>query len=300
MKNKSKGRQRQPRAIWFLSLAVITAMIFCWFVLSGTLHKQLPTPSVTAVPFMLPVVSTVTANAQWRPQTQTFNGVPMALVPPGCFVMGMTANDIADLNRQNAENIFGDSGPQSQVCFDKPFWIDQDLATNAQFAQFKGTATFASTSTGNKRPRVNISWFEATAFCALRGARLPTEAEWEYAARGPDDLGYPWGNDFADDKAIYVGNSGEQTADVESKPKGVSWVGAFDMAGNVWQWTSSIYKNYPYKADDGRESYTDTSSARLRRGGSFANGSTLLPSTFRFRSGPFNEDSDFGFRCAHS
>ena len=121
----------------------------------------------------------------------------------------------------------------------------------------------------------------------------------EYAARGPDALIYPWGNTFDGSKVVYQTN---QTADVGSKPDGASWVGALDMSGNVEQWVSTLYKPYPYRKDDGRESHTDTASLRAVRGSLWKSAdkdnlraaarSGLAPSFgIRFYS---------GFRCARS
>jgi len=243
---------------------------------SGNTLRPTPTSpaSATAVP-------NVTQNNQWIPEIRTFVGVDMALVPPGCFMMGY-------------------DGAGGKQCFNQPFWIDKDLVTNAQFARFNGTAKKTGQFTGNNRPRENVTWFEARDFCAARGGRLPTEAEWEYAARGPDDLTYPWGPDFADDKAVYGLNSGYQTADVESKPKGKSWVGAFDMAGNVSEWTSSILAGNPYKADDGRESNIDTHGLRVLRGGSWVTGSDELQSAFASALAPSQAYGNGGFRCTRA
>jgi formylglycine-generating enzyme required for sulfatase activity len=242
----------------------------------------------------------VTANSQWTPQSKTFDGVVMALVPPGCFLMGTGDADIAALNKQYNTTWFSHESPQTKICFDRPFWIDKTDVTNGQFRRFNGIAGSDSAWTGDNRPQEHITWFEARDFCTLRGARLPTEAEWEYAARGPDDLVYPWGNNWNADNAVYERNSGMQTADVGSKPGGASWVGALDMAGNVWQWTSSIYWPYPYK-DDWRESNTDTIFERVLRGGSWFNHLILLRSAGRDQRRPSYMDSlDSGFRCARS
>lgn len=145
-----------------------------------------------------------------------------------------------------------------------------------------------------------ISWFEAQAYAAWWGGRLPTEAEWEYAARGPEGLIYPWGDDFAADNVVFFSNSGRKTADVGSIPAGVSWVGALDMSGNVWEWVSSLYQPYPYKANDGRESTSDTNSGRVLRGGGWNNDVNDLRAAFRGRLTPNDRINSGGFRCARS
>jgi formylglycine-generating enzyme required for sulfatase activity len=218
---------------------------------------------------------------------QDFDGVPMVMVPPGCFMMG-------------SENGESDEKPVTQICFDQSFWIDKYEVTQAQFKQFAGQAVQKPYFIGDNHPVEQITWFEARDFCAKRGARLPTEAEWEYAARGPDNLVYPWGNSFDGNKVVYGHNSGNQTANVGSKPGGASWVGALDMSGNVWEWTSSLYKPYPYKADDGRESNSGTNGSRVLRGGSWRFLENFLRAASRDRSGPTGEVSYDGFRCARS
>ena len=148
-----------------------------------------------------------------------------------------------------------------------------------------------------------MDWFEAVAHCESRAGRLPTEAEWEYGARGPDGLVYPWGNDFEGNNTVYSSNSGGQTAPVGSKPGGVSWVGTHDLSGNVWEWVSSIYTDYPYDAADGREAdgNGDSSSIRVLRGGSWYVINTLdLRAASRLRGNPDNSGNFLGFRCARS
>ncbi len=147
-----------------------------------------------------------------------------------------------------------------------------------------------------------LTWFEARDFCAKRGARLPTEAEWEYAARGPDDLIYPWGNDFVDADVVYRGNNSDgNPADVGSKPGGKSWVGALDMSGNVPEWVSTIFDPfkypYPYRKDDSRENMEDKHSERGMRGGSWSSQPNEVRSAYRFGNSPSLGDF-VGARCA--
>jgi formylglycine-generating enzyme required for sulfatase activity len=221
----------------------------------------------------------VSSNDEWTPVGQSFDGVTMALVPAGCFMMG-------------SEDGYDDETPVHEQCFDEPFWIDVYEVTNAQYGS-------AGRFSGDNHPRENVNWFDAAAHCENRGARLPTEAEWEYAARGPDNLQYPWGNDFRADFAY----GWRRTANVGSKPRGASWVGALDMSGNVKEWVSSIHSPYPHSATDGREadSSSDSNSLRVLRGGSWVNADTrFLRAANRSSYNP-NVTSDLlGFRCARS
>src|SRR5260221_9778271 len=143
----------------------------------------------------------------------------------------------------------------------------------------------------------SVTWSEARDFCVeKRGARLPTEAEWEYAARGPDNLTYPWGNTFVADNLVFKDNSHGQTAEVGSKPGGQSWVGAMDMNGNLFNWVSSLYWPYPYSATDGRENQ-QSNDLRTLRGSSWDDGPDRTRAYFR---GPGAEGNHDGFRCARS
>ncbi|MBC7812633.1 MAG: formylglycine-generating enzyme family protein, partial [Burkholderiales bacterium] len=150
-------------------------------------------------------IFTSAQGENWVPQVQTFDGVEMVLVPSGCFMMGSSDAEIATLTEQrpNLAYAFRDAGPQTRMCFDEPFWIDKYLVTNAQFRQFHGVAGRDSYWTDDNRPREMISWFEARDFCGLREARLPSEAEWEYAARGPNSLAFPWGDTWNPDNAVW-------------------------------------------------------------------------------------------------
>jgi formylglycine-generating enzyme required for sulfatase activity len=228
----------------------------------------------------------VSANDEWVVYTETINGIEMALVPVGCFLMGSMEENTDEL-------------PIHRVCFDKPYWIDVTEVTNGAYGSSGNWA-------GDDQPRDSISWTDADTHCKSRGARLPTEAEWEYAARGPSDLIYPWGDDFVADNVVYEPNSRHQTAKVGSRPGGISWVGAFDLSGNVSEWVNDRYDTDYYETlvegvvnPQGAENGTDAS---LLRGGYWNIGNpTYLRAAYR---GKFNPSDllarALGFRCAHS
>ena len=217
------------------------------------------------------------SNADWEPVERLIDGVPMVQVPPGCFTMG-------------SRNGRRDEQPAHEICVDDAFWIDQYEVTNTVYGS-------SGAFEGGDLPRENITWFEARDFCVARGGRLPTEAEWEYAARGPDNLLYPWGNRFVADNLIYDANFGSRTHPVGSRPGGVSWVGAYDMSGNVWEWVNSMYWPYPYDAIDGREDLFNPDERRVYRGGMGSYIDAGTSAAKRFRALPDTRDWFIGFRC---
>jgi formylglycine-generating enzyme required for sulfatase activity len=210
----------------------------------------------------------------------------MALVPAGCFMMGSDSGD-------------SDEQPVHEQCVES-FYIDRTEVTQADFERLGGVKANANGFDGADRPVERITWFEARDFCALRGARLPTETEWEYAARGPDALVYPWGDDFVADNVVYGGNSNSQTANVGSRPGGVSWVGAVDLSGNVWEWVSTLYQPYPYASDDGRENSDNRTDNRVLRGGSWGGIGADVRAAYRGTITPDSRGNYRGFRCARS
>jgi len=258
----------------------------------------------------------VTYNAGWLPITSSFSGVEMVLVPAGCFMMGSTNSTIEQ--------------PIHEQCFTEPFWIDRTEVTNVEYQRFIDAGGYTNAAywtdegwqwrtenniitpdnttgfTGPNQPRVGISWYEAIAYTNWRSERdaasiqLPSEPEWEYAARGPDSLNYPWGNDFAANNLVYSANSNRQTAEVGSRPSGTSWVDALDMSGNVWEWTRSVYDEtsflYPYIANDIREDMR-SSERRVIRSGSWRFVQDYTLSSFRFSRFINSRLNTIGFRC---
>ncbi|GAB4552419.1 MAG: hypothetical protein OHK0023_20420 [Anaerolineae bacterium] len=241
------------------------------------------------------------------------SGATMVYVPSGSFRMG----SIDDPDEQ----------PIHEVKIVRGFWIDMFPVTNQMYQRFIDAGGYQNEQwwmpisrawlranrekipnnyegfTADSLPRVGITWHEASAYAAWRGCRLPTEAEWEYAARGPRSLIYPWGQAFVNDPAyvIYGANSGSRTHPVgESiRLKGASWCGALDMSGNVWEWTSSLHKSYPYDPEDGRES-SNVVGRRVVRGGSWGYNKFGMRASSRVKNNPEASGSFQGLRLVVS
>lgn len=230
----------------------------------------------------------VTRNADWIPFEQEIDGVTMVLVPVGCFIMGA---DESDPDMEPPEQ------PAHRQCVQDPFWLDKYEVTNRDYGSVSENCRDVSWEP--EHPHLCLTWFAAVDYCAARTARLPTELEWEYAASGPDNLIFPWGNDFVAENAVADLTSGFQTAPVGSRPAGMSWIGALDLAGNAWEWVSSLSLPYPYEPEQAEDT-SDTEWYRVLRGGSFAVVARLLRTAIRNSALPTEAYPAGGFRCARS
>ena len=204
------------------------------------------------------------------------------------------------------------------------FWLDQTEVTNAHYRQCAATgACSAPTScswgeptyedeTKEDHPVICVAWQDARNYCEWAGGRLPTEAEWEYAARGPDSVRFPWGDQFdgtrlnsCDGNCPHTGHKAEdyddghaKTAPVGSYPNGGSWCGALDMAGNVWEWVADWHGPYPSEQQT-NPTGPKSGSERLIRGGSWYDNNEygFLRADNRHPYEPHDDNHLIGFRC---
>ena len=277
------------------------------------------TTTVTTEPTQTPTL-TPTATSTPRPtlapgstRERDVDSMTMVYVPAGEFEMGSMRGS------SNEE-------PVHAVTLGA-FWLDQTEVTNAQFAAFlnehgnqpEGGTTWLDledvdcliNQPGNvfqpkrgysEHPVIEVSWYGATAYCEWVGGRLPTEAEWEYATRGPESLRYPWGNVLDCAKGNFSSDCAPDdytlTAPVGSFSEGNGWVNAYDLAGNVWEWVADWYAE-DYYARSPRENPRGPHDGKYRvlRGGSWYGEGGLVRSATRVMSEPSYTGGYLGFRC---
>ena len=297
-----------------------------------------PTPepvSPAEIETAIAVLETATAMAQsvgtptpGAPEvwTRPVDGMEMVYVPAGEFQMGSTDEQVdqawktcKEFHPDCKRELFEDEQPAHTVALDG-FWLDRTEVTNEQYrvcveAGVCDPSEYEDTKLNDEnQPMVGVDWYDAEDYCQWAGARLPTEAEWEYAARGPEGRAYPWGDTFdgtklnfcdkncprdpaATDKSVDDGH--KYTAPVGSYPDGASWCGALDMAGNLWEWVADWLGPYP-AGPQVNPTGPASGGSRVRRGGSWINYSYFVRSATRSYW-----DHDYGkvhngFRCARS
>jgi len=265
----------------------------------------------------------MTSTSEGNTRISAKDGMEMIYIPPGEFLMGSTESD------SDAES---DEKPQHKVYLDG-YWMDKTEVTNAMYAKYveaTGYKTDAeklgsgvvnnsqsnswddtkganwqhpggpSSNIDSKtdHPVVQVSWNDAKGYCEWGGGRLPSEAEWEKAARGEDGRKYPWGDASSDNSLLNYNMNIEDTVVVGSYPLGASAYGLLDMSGNVWEWVNDWYDGNYYKNTPERNPTGPGSGQyRVLRGGSWDNVSRLVRAAGRFRGGPDSRDVNLGFRC---
>ncbi len=259
---------------------------------------------------------------------------PMIELQGGSFGIGLTTAEIKRLPRQE-QQLFERSQNDQPVTI-APFALARYPVTNAQYAVFieadgydpaapwwnaaaqawlgknqpTQPANWNDPYFGIARPNypvVGVCWYEATAFCRWLTQymndgytyRLPSEAEWEYAARGIARRMYPWGNEKPDGERANFGRTYDGTTAVGCFPPGATPEGILDLAGNVWEWTRSAYCPYPYDPADGREDEPDPAQKRFTlRGGGWYNQSIYLRASYRTNDPPDYHFNHVGVRLA--
>lgn len=231
------------------------------------------------------------------------DGSEMVYIPAGEFLMGTSR--------------YRNEKPEHVVYLDA-YWIDRYEVTNAQYRQ----CIEAGECSGDVEdypeddyPAVYVTWYEAEAYCIWAGGRLPTEAEWEKAARGIKEQDYPWGDESPNCELANSAGCEGNTMPVGSYPEGASPYGVMDMAGNVWEWVADWYKNDYYRRSPNSNPIGPvTGDCKVIRGGSwYSTGVGILRVSFRdgswrddgwyFRfsdcggDSPAATDGRYGFRC---
>jgi len=234
----------------------------------------------------------------------------MILIPGGVYEMG-SRKSLMELNPTDIFNTdrhtLGPEDPAHEVDIDS-FYIDMYETTNAQYEEYvKATGHKASSYADNERfngpqqPVVGTTWKDAKKYCEWRGKRLPTEAEWEKAARGKRPVKFPWGNDIPDDTKANFDNHLGKTAPVGSYPAGKSDYGVFDLSGNVSEWVNDWhYPEYYIFSPKKNPQGLDKGQYKVLRGGSWRNNAEDIRLTYRNATIPKLQNNSVGFRCALS
>jgi formylglycine-generating enzyme required for sulfatase activity len=228
------------------------------------------------------------------PQTITASdGSPMVLIPVGPFTMGSDSGE-------------KDEQPAHEVTLDA-YYIDQYEVTNARYAdcvaagecKLPGFIELYEDPGKKNHPVVGVDWEQANTYCEWRGDKLPTEAEWEKAAQGPDGRIYPWGDAAPNEALLNFSRNVGDTTPVGSYPDGVSPYGAYDMAGNVVEWVADWYdEDYYATATSYNPQGPADGEVKVLRGGAWDVDEFIVRASHRFYAVPSGQTDGIGFRCA--
>ena len=278
-----KAKQSLPRWVWGLIVGGVIILGIAVFVVIQSPKGNPFLPANTPPPAGYVMVS---------PR----DGMKLHYVPAGPFTMGSDA--------------YADEQPVHTVTLDA-FWIDESEVTNQMYsvcvADGKCMAplptkdvTYYDDPKFVDYPVINVRWDDAVTYCQWAGRKLPSEAQWEKAARGPNGNEFPWGNDPPSKTLVNYNNvvNGGSTSKAGEYPNGKSFYGAYDMAGNVFEWVSDWYNDTYYASSP---SYNppgpDSGFLRGVRGGSWDNDEYFIRSATRSGARPYTWIPDIGFRC---
>ena len=267
-----------------------------------TFPTQTPEPLVEEIATNTPIPPTPTEEpvvyVDGTILTRPADSMPIVYISEGEFVMGTNDSRV-------------DQRPAHEVWL-SAYWIDQYEVSNQQFAACVSSGACEDPVSYESETReeyyddpayadypvVNVSWSQANHYCMWVGGRLPTEAEWEKAARGTDQRIYPWGNEFPDKSYMNFNNLVGDTAAVGSYPAGASPYGVMDLAGNVREWVLDWYESAYYQ-DSPQDNPTGPAEAEMRglRGGAWQSDVNSTRAVYRNMRYPKNSSNHIGFRC---
>jgi len=311
-KAEPESKPRKPVPIWVWAVVgALVLVIACGGVITSIVYRLAFTPKATATRALAlstpgaiatPTLTLARTPAPAEIRTRSMDGMVMVYVPGGTFLMGSADSDkLANF----------DEKPQHPVTLDA-FWVDRTEVTNAQYKKcVQAGACKASeypdswSTNGDNQPVVGVSWYDAKAYCQWTGAALPTEAQWERAARGTDGRIYPWGDQPATCEYAVMVEQGQEGCGkspawpVGSKPKGVSPYGALDMAGNVSEWVEDWLGDHSYSAvAQTNPTGPMTGTIKVLRGGSwYCTDAACVRAADRDGAPPETRNTGMGFRC---
>lgn len=292
-----KPSKRQTIIVYFIELLLLVSIGL----------YIIPSPVSVAMHNQAWKIRAVIASYDWgapmpvspeRVRTSPVDRMVQVFVPAGEFIMG-TSEEGLQKNR-----------PAHQVML-AAFWVDQVEVTNAMYAMcvdagkcplpVVGRNPYYSHPRYNNYPVVYVTWYDADAYCQWAGRRLPTEAEWEKAARGTHRRIYPWGNELPDESLANFNLNIGALLDVHRYPLGASPYGVFNMAGNVREWVADWFHEFYYTVSPRENPQGPPSGAhKSLRGGSYDDSYGQIRTFNRFSHAPASPGINRGFRCASS
>ncbi len=300
----------KPQAAPTPDMGMLATQMWIKIAVEQTMAALVPTatpePTATATPIPTPLMRSTPLPAppdpvNYLPVYNPVSLMELIYVPAGEFLMGSTQNDTnRDVNEE----------PQHRVYLDT-FWISKTQVTNTMFnaCVAAGICKYSVSAATNPNyldplyathPVIYVSWDMAQIYCDWTGGRLPTEAQWEKAARGPNGAKYPWGEDQPREKFVNVNNFIGNTTTAGLFPFGKSFYGALDMGGNVREWVSDWYDaNYYQVSPASNPQGPETGEFKVLKGASYADPFRYTRPANRLTHEPGSPGAVRGFRCVY-